>query len=36
LNQGGELRALKRLVENAVPVDPNRLADMSVKLRQIN
>lgn len=36
LNQGGELRALKRLVENAVPVDPYRLADMSVKLRQIN
>jgi 3-phenylpropionate/trans-cinnamate dioxygenase ferredoxin reductase subunit len=36
LNQGGKLRALKRLVENAVPVDPDRLADMSVKLRQIN
>ena len=35
INQGGELRAIRRLVEQAVPVDPEQLADTSVKLRQI-
>jgi 3-phenylpropionate/trans-cinnamate dioxygenase ferredoxin reductase subunit len=35
VNQGGELRAIRRLVEQAVPVDPEQLADASVKLRQI-
>ncbi|WP_395061616.1 NAD(P)/FAD-dependent oxidoreductase [Paraburkholderia silvatlantica] len=35
LNQGGDLRALRRLVEQAVPVDPEQLADMTVKVRQI-
>ncbi|WP_299450767.1 FAD-dependent oxidoreductase [uncultured Pigmentiphaga sp.] len=35
LNQGGELRALKRIVEQGIPVDPDRLADPSVKLRRI-
>ncbi|QBR01363.1 NAD(P)/FAD-dependent oxidoreductase [Paraburkholderia pallida] len=35
LNQGGELRALRRLVEQAVPVEPDQLADMSVKLRKL-
>lgn len=35
LNQGGELRALRRLVEQGVPVNPAALADTSIKLRQI-
>ena len=35
INQGGELRAIRRLVEQAVPVDPEQLADMGIKLRQI-
>ncbi|WP_028219624.1 NAD(P)/FAD-dependent oxidoreductase [Paraburkholderia oxyphila] len=35
LNQGGELRALRRLVEQAVRVEPDQLADMSVKLRKL-
>jgi 3-phenylpropionate/trans-cinnamate dioxygenase ferredoxin reductase subunit len=35
INQGGDLRAIRRLVEQAVPVDPEQLADTSVKLRQI-
>jgi len=36
LNQGGELRALKRIVEQGILIDPERLADMSVKLRQVD
>lgn len=35
VNQGGDLRAIRRLVEQAVPVDPEQLADTNVKLRQI-
>jgi 3-phenylpropionate/trans-cinnamate dioxygenase ferredoxin reductase subunit len=35
VNQGGDLRAIRRLVEQAVPVDPEQLADANVKLRQI-
>ena len=35
VNQGGDLRAIRRLVEQAVPVDPAQLADTSVKLRQL-
>lgn len=35
LNQGGELRALKHIVEQGIPVDVNRLADMNVKLRKL-
>ncbi|CAH2802980.1 MAG: Ferredoxin reductase [uncultured Paraburkholderia sp.] len=35
LNQGGDLRALRRVIEQAKPVDADRLADPNVKLRQI-
>lgn len=35
VNSGGDLRAIRRLVENAVPVDSKALTDPSVKLRQI-
>ncbi|MDR5836956.1 FAD-dependent oxidoreductase [Caballeronia sp. LZ034LL] len=35
INQGGELRALRRLVEDAMPVDPKLLSDPTVKLRQL-
>jgi 3-phenylpropionate/trans-cinnamate dioxygenase ferredoxin reductase subunit len=35
INQGGELRAIRRLVEAATPVDANLLSDPMVKLRQI-
>jgi 3-phenylpropionate/trans-cinnamate dioxygenase ferredoxin reductase subunit len=35
LNQGGELRALKRFVEQRLAVDPEALADMGVKLRKL-
>lgn len=35
INRGGDLRAIRRLVEQAVPVDPEQLADANVKLRQI-
>ncbi|AQH04394.1 pyridine nucleotide-disulfide oxidoreductase (plasmid) [Burkholderia sp. KK1] len=35
INQGGELRAIRRLVEEAVPVDAAMLADPTVKLRQL-
>ncbi|WP_342706484.1 FAD-dependent oxidoreductase [Burkholderia arboris] len=36
INQGGELRALRRLLERGTPVDPAALADPSVKLRQLD
>lgn len=36
LNQGGELRALRHLVEQGVPVSPVALADTSIKLRHID
>jgi 3-phenylpropionate/trans-cinnamate dioxygenase ferredoxin reductase component len=35
LNQGGELRALRKLVEQGARVNPDHLADPSKKLRQI-
>ncbi|MFM0514029.1 NAD(P)/FAD-dependent oxidoreductase [Paraburkholderia sp. RL17-373-BIF-A] len=35
VNNGGELRAIRRLVEQATPVDPEALADLNVKLRQL-
>ncbi|VVE65215.1 pyridine nucleotide-disulfide oxidoreductase [Pandoraea anapnoica] len=35
VNQGGEVRALQRLIEQSIPVDPDRLSDMSLKLRQL-
>ncbi|MDR5760401.1 FAD-dependent oxidoreductase [Caballeronia sp. LZ035] len=35
INQGGELRALRRLVEDALPVDANVLSDPTIKLRQL-
>ena len=35
INQGGELRAIRRLVEQATPVDAGMLADPTVKLRQL-
>jgi len=35
VNNGGELRAIRRLVEQAAQVDPVTLADPSVKLRQL-
>jgi 3-phenylpropionate/trans-cinnamate dioxygenase ferredoxin reductase component len=35
INQGGELRAIRRLVEEAVPVDAALLADPAIKLRQL-
>ncbi|BAN27521.1 NAD(P)/FAD-dependent oxidoreductase [Caballeronia insecticola] len=35
INQGGELRAIRRLVEEATPVDAGLLADPNVKLRQL-
>jgi len=35
INQGGELRAIRRLVEDAVPVDAGVLADPTIKLRQL-
>ena len=35
INQGGELRAIRRLVEEAVPVDAGMLADPTIKLRQL-
>ena len=35
INQGGELRAIRRLVEEAVPVDAAMLADPAIKLRQL-
>lgn len=35
LNNGGELRAVRRLVEQSIPVDPEALADPGVKLRQL-
>ncbi len=36
INQGGELRAIRRLVEEAVAVDPRMLADPTIKLRQLD
>ncbi|PFH29868.1 NAD(P)/FAD-dependent oxidoreductase [Burkholderia sp. JKS000303] len=36
VNQGGELRALRRLVERGTSVDPAALADPAVKLRQLD
>nr|WP_251031726.1 FAD-dependent oxidoreductase [Paraburkholderia strydomiana] len=36
VNNGGELRAIRRLVEQSVQVDPDALADMNVKLRQLD
>jgi 3-phenylpropionate/trans-cinnamate dioxygenase ferredoxin reductase subunit len=35
VNNGGELRAIRRLVEQATEVDPEALADPGVKLRQL-
>ncbi|SOE96644.1 3-phenylpropionate/trans-cinnamate dioxygenase ferredoxin reductase subunit [Burkholderia sp. D7] len=35
VNNGGELRAIRRLVEQATQVDPEALADPGVKLRQL-
>ncbi|VVE77060.1 NAD(P)/FAD-dependent oxidoreductase [Pandoraea sputorum] len=35
LNQGGEIRALRRLVEQSIPIHPDQLSDMRVKLRQL-
>ncbi|SAL79113.1 FAD-dependent pyridine nucleotide-disulfide oxidoreductase [Caballeronia peredens] len=35
INQGGELRAIRRLVEEATPVDAGLLADPGIKLRQL-
>lgn len=35
VNNGGELRAIRRLIEQAIPVDPKALADPTVKLRQL-
>jgi len=35
VNNGGELRAIRRFVEQATPVDPEALADPSAKLRQL-
>jgi 3-phenylpropionate/trans-cinnamate dioxygenase ferredoxin reductase subunit len=36
INQGGELRAIRGHVERALPVDAAALADLSVKLRQLD
>lgn len=36
INQGGELRAIRRLVEEGVTVDAGMLADPTVRLRQID
>ncbi|SAK56316.1 FAD-dependent pyridine nucleotide-disulfide oxidoreductase [Caballeronia fortuita] len=36
INQGGELRAIRRLVEEGVPVDAAMLADPTIKLRQLD
>ncbi|SAK97400.1 FAD-dependent pyridine nucleotide-disulfide oxidoreductase [Caballeronia temeraria] len=36
INQGGDLRAIRRLVEEAVPVDAAMLADPTIKLRQLD
>ncbi|SDV46318.1 NAD(P)/FAD-dependent oxidoreductase [Chitinasiproducens palmae] len=36
INQGGELRALRRLIEQAIPVDADALADTAIKLRQLD
>jgi len=35
VNSGGDLRAIRRLVEQSIGIDPAALADPSVKLRQI-
>lgn len=35
VNNGGELRAIRRPVEEAIQVDPETLADLNVKLRQL-
>jgi 3-phenylpropionate/trans-cinnamate dioxygenase ferredoxin reductase component len=35
INQGGELRAIRRLVEEGMQVDAGMLADTTVKLRQL-
>ncbi|WP_082902661.1 NAD(P)/FAD-dependent oxidoreductase [Paraburkholderia ginsengiterrae] len=35
VNNGGELRAIRGLVEEAIQVDPEALADLNVKLRQL-
>lgn len=35
INQGGELRAIRRFVEEAVPVDAAMLADPTIRLRQL-
>jgi 3-phenylpropionate/trans-cinnamate dioxygenase ferredoxin reductase subunit len=35
INHGGELRAIRRLVEETTPVDASMLADPTVKLRQL-
>ena len=35
VNNGGELRAIRRLVEQATQVDPEALADPNVKLRHL-
>ena len=35
VNNGGELRAIRRLVEEAIQVDPEALADLNFKLRQL-
>jgi len=35
INSGGDLRAIRRLVEQAIQVDPHALADPGIKLRQL-
>jgi 3-phenylpropionate/trans-cinnamate dioxygenase ferredoxin reductase component len=35
VNQGGELRAIRKLIEDVVPVDLAELADPSIKFRQL-
>jgi 3-phenylpropionate/trans-cinnamate dioxygenase ferredoxin reductase subunit len=35
VNSGGDLRAIRRLVEQALPVDTRALADPAIKLRQL-
>jgi len=35
VNNGGELRAIRRLVEQGTQVDPEALADPNVKLRHL-
>jgi 3-phenylpropionate/trans-cinnamate dioxygenase ferredoxin reductase subunit len=35
VNNGGELRAIRRLIDQGTPVDPRNLADPTIKLRQL-